>query len=170
MDSDLVDGSGRSLDEGDGVADRLEVLDLVVGDLDAEVLLGGDDDLDHGQRVDVQVVDERLVELDVLGGDAGDLVDDVGETGDGSLRVVAMLASLLLLVNSEGRWQSASLQSGRCAQGRVTTWAAYARPAPKAMSSAVSPLLASPVPIIRSSASGIEAAEVLPWSRCRGRP
>src|SRR4051794_29748141 len=68
-----------ALDEGDGVADGLEVLDLVVGDLDVELLLGGDDDLDHGQRVDVEVLDERLVELDVVGGNAGDLVDDVGE-------------------------------------------------------------------------------------------
>src|SRR4051812_28913375 len=69
------------LDEGDGVADGLEVLDLVVGDGDAELLLGGDDDLDHGQRVHVQVVDEGLVQLNVVGVDAGDLVDDVGEVG-----------------------------------------------------------------------------------------
>ena len=48
---------------------------------DAELLLGGDDDLDHGQGVDVEVVDERLVELDVVGVDAGDLVDDLGEVG-----------------------------------------------------------------------------------------
>src|SRR6478735_10668187 len=71
----------RALDEGDGVAHGLEVLDLVVGDRDAELLLGGDDDLDHGQRVHVQVVHERLVELDVVGVDAGDLVDDLGEVG-----------------------------------------------------------------------------------------
>src|SRR3954447_20875037 len=70
-----------ALDEGDGVAHGLEVLDLVVGDLDVELLLGGHDDLDHGQRVDVEVVDERLVELDVVGGNAGDLVDDVSEVG-----------------------------------------------------------------------------------------
>src|SRR3954454_10417516 len=75
-------GSGlRALDEGDGVADGLQVLDLVVGDRDAELLLGGDDDLDHGQRVHVQVVHEGLVELDVVGVDAGDLVDDLGEVG-----------------------------------------------------------------------------------------
>src|SRR5690349_7152280 len=70
-----------ALDERDGVADGLEVLDLVVGDLDVELLLGGHDDLDHGERVDVEVVDERLVELDVVGGNAGHLVDDVGEVG-----------------------------------------------------------------------------------------
>ena len=46
----------------------------------------------------------------------------------------------------------------------MTTCAAYARPAPKAMNRAVSPLLASPSSISRSSASGIEAAEVLPCS------
>src|SRR6478735_2601699 len=69
------------LDERDGVADGLEVLHLVVGDRDAELLLGGDDHLDHGQRVHVEVVDERLVELYVVGVDAGDLVDDLGEVG-----------------------------------------------------------------------------------------
>ncbi|EGJ77648.1 putative 3-oxoacyl-ACP synthase II [Streptomyces sp. Tu6071] len=65
-----------------GVADGLEVLDVVVGDLDVEALLGGDDDLDHGQRVDVQVIGEGLVQLDVLDRDTGDLVHDLGETGD----------------------------------------------------------------------------------------
>src|SRR6188768_3866555 len=69
------------LDEGDGVADGLEVLDLVVGDLDAELLLGGHHDLDHGQRVDVQVVGERLVLGDVVGVHAGDLLEDLGEAG-----------------------------------------------------------------------------------------
>jgi hypothetical protein len=34
-----------ALDVGDGVAHGLEVLDLVIGDGDAELLLGGDDDL-----------------------------------------------------------------------------------------------------------------------------
>ena len=51
-------------DEVDGVADGLEVLDLVVGDRDAELLLGGHDDLDHGQGVDVEVVDELQVDVD----------------------------------------------------------------------------------------------------------
>ncbi len=45
-----------------------------------------------------------------------------------------------------------------------TTWAAYAKPAPNAMKSAVSPLFAWPVRRSWSSASGIEAAEVLPCS------
>src|SRR5689334_18956904 len=75
--------SGLVLEDVVGrVADRLEVLDVVVRDLDVEALFGGDDDLDHGQRVDVQVVGEGLVQLDVLGGDPGDLVDDLGETFD----------------------------------------------------------------------------------------
>src|SRR5699024_10581081 len=36
------------LDVGGGVADGLEVLHLVVGDLHTELLLGGHHDLDHG--------------------------------------------------------------------------------------------------------------------------
>lgn len=43
--------------------------------------------------------------------------------------------------------------------------AAYTRPAPKPMTSAVSPLFASPVARSRSIASGIEAADVLPVVR-----
>jgi hypothetical protein len=63
-------------DERDRVADGLEVLDLAVGDLHAPLVLGGHDDLHHRQRVDVEVVDERLVGLNVLDRDAGNLVDD----------------------------------------------------------------------------------------------
>src|SRR5882757_6797231 len=37
-----------ALDERHRVADGLQVLDLVVGDLDGELLLGGHHDLDHG--------------------------------------------------------------------------------------------------------------------------
>ena len=54
-------------DEVDGVADGLEVLDLFVGDLDVELLLGVDDDRHHRDRVDVEVVGERLVQLDRVG-------------------------------------------------------------------------------------------------------
>ena len=39
-------GAGVLLEELDGVADGLEVLDLVVGDAHAELLLGRHDDLD----------------------------------------------------------------------------------------------------------------------------
>src|SRR5690625_4568723 len=74
-------GALGALDVGDGVSDGLQVLDVIVGDRDAELLFGGDDHLDHRQRVDVEVVGERLVECDVVGGYAGDLVDDLGEVG-----------------------------------------------------------------------------------------
>src|SRR4051812_44251327 len=87
-----------ALDERDRVTDRLEVLHLVVGDRDAELLLGGHDHLDHGQGVDVEVVDEGLVELDVIGIDAGDLVDDLGEVGADLLSGchLAFLSSFLM--------------------------------------------------------------------------
>jgi hypothetical protein len=69
------------LDVGDGVADSLEVLHLVVGDLDAELFLGGHHDLDHRQRVDVQVVGEGLFLGDVVRVHAGDLLEDLGQAG-----------------------------------------------------------------------------------------
>src|SRR2546423_5179449 len=67
------------LDVRDRVAHRGQVLDRVVPDLHAELLLGGHDDLDHGQRVDVQVAGERLVQLHLGLVDARDLFDDLGE-------------------------------------------------------------------------------------------
>src|SRR5450759_5163112 len=73
-------GSGLSaLDVGDGVADGTEVLRVVIGDRDAELVLAAVDDLDHRQRVDVEVVGERLVELHVLDRDTRDVVDDLSE-------------------------------------------------------------------------------------------
>src|SRR5689334_7240147 len=116
------------LDEGDGVAHGLEVLDLVVGDGHAELLLGGHDDLDHGERVDVEVVHEGLVQLDVVGVDAGHLVDDLGEVGAdffgaGHGAFPSSVWVLLGLVWSE--------LAGGAGQGTVTTWAAYDSPAPK---------------------------------------
>src|SRR5699024_8734728 len=68
-----------ALDVLDGVADGGEVLDLFVGDADVELLLGVDHDGHHRDGVDVEVVGEGLVELDVLGGDTGLLVHDLGE-------------------------------------------------------------------------------------------
>src|SRR6478672_4968110 len=152
----------RALDEGDGVADGLEVLDLVVGDGHAELLLGGHDDLDHGERVDVEVVHEGLVQLDVVGVDAGHLVDDVGTDffGGGHGAFPSFRCGASWLVETRG----GAGRAGWCDQGTVTTWAAYASPAPKAMRRAVSPLRASPSSIIRSRASGTDAADVLPWS------
>ena len=70
----------RALNEGDRVADGLEVLDLVVGDANAETLLGVDDNRHHRQRVDVEVVGEGLVELDLSGVDAGLFVDDFSQS------------------------------------------------------------------------------------------
>src|ERR671920_928145 len=69
------------LDVGHGVAHGLEILHLVVGDLDAELLLGGHHDLDHGQGVDVQVVGEGLPLGDVVRVHPGDLLEDLGEAG-----------------------------------------------------------------------------------------
>src|SRR3954451_11654441 len=109
-----------ALDERDRVTDRLQVLDLVVGDRDAELLLGGHDDLDHGQGVDVEVVDEGLVELDVIGIDAGDLVDDLGEVGADLLSGCHLAFSLSFL---GGSWLVMRWGFGG-GQGRTTTCAA----------------------------------------------
>src|SRR3954453_16339469 len=155
-------GSGLLLlDVPDGVADGLEVLHLVIGDGHAELLLSGDHDLDHRQRVDVEVLREGLVELDVVGVDAGDLVDEPGQAGadlpggyhGGFLFRLGVGASIGWCV----------VQNSVVPQGTVITWAAYARPAPNAISSAVSPGLASPLSTMALSASGMEAADVLPW-------
>src|SRR5690606_18123333 len=76
-----ADGSAPLLlDVVDDVLNRLQVLELVVGDLHAELVLCGDGDLDHRQRVDVEVVHEALLRGDLGRGATGDLVDDFGET------------------------------------------------------------------------------------------
>lgn len=62
-----------------GVADGLEVLDILVWDIHVEALLGCDDDLDHRESVNIEVFGEGLVKLDVLVRDTGDLVEDLGE-------------------------------------------------------------------------------------------
>src|SRR6478609_2209699 len=74
-----------AFDVGDRVSHRLQVGQLVVRDLDAELVLGLHGDLDHGQRVDVEVVGEGLVGADVGGAHAGDLLDDLGQSGEGVL-------------------------------------------------------------------------------------
>ena len=78
------------LPTNDTSVDRGEVLQLVVGDLDAELVLGGDGDLHHRQRVDVQVVDEALARRDVVRGHAGDLLDDFAGPGKNLLVVMAV--------------------------------------------------------------------------------
>src|SRR6266487_4125613 len=75
-------GYGRAADVVDDVLNRLEVLQLVIGDLHAELVLRGDRDLDHRQAVDVQIVDERLVRADLVGRNTGDLVNDLPEPGE----------------------------------------------------------------------------------------
>src|SRR4051812_26027262 len=69
------------LDEADRVPDGLDVAQFVVGDGDTELVLDGGRDLDHRQRVDVEVVGERLLGRGVGGGHPGDLLEDLGPTG-----------------------------------------------------------------------------------------
>src|SRR4029079_19610374 len=83
-------------DEAHRVADRLEVLDLVVGDAHAELLLGVDDDRRHRQRVDAEVSLQGLVEPDVGGVQTGLCVDDLGETVEDLLLALSHEANSLL--------------------------------------------------------------------------
>src|SRR3954453_4140833 len=69
------------LDEADRVADGLDVAQLVVGDGDTELVLDRGGDLDHRQRVDVEVVGERLLGSGVGRGHPGHLLQDLGQTG-----------------------------------------------------------------------------------------
>ena len=83
------------------VLDRDEVLDVVVRDLHAELLLGVHDDGHHGDGVDVEVVRERLVRLDRVGLQAGLLVDDLRQAGkDVSFAVCHFLSFSLLPAGS----------------------------------------------------------------------
>src|SRR5690348_8975666 len=70
------------LDVGDGVTHGLEAGEILVGDLHAVLVLGLHGDLDHRQRVDVQVIDERLLDRHLGGLDAGHLFDDLAELFD----------------------------------------------------------------------------------------
>src|SRR5665648_529135 len=78
----------RARDEGHGVADGGEVLDLVVGDADRELLLGEGDDRHHRQGVDVEVVGEGLLRRDGVSGQPGLLADDLGQAGQDLLLAV----------------------------------------------------------------------------------
>src|SRR4249920_336552 len=98
----------------DDVLDRLEVLQLVVRDLHPELVLGGHRDLDHRQRVDIEVVDEALVGGDLVGGDTGDLVDDLAETGQDFLlgHGHLLVFSFISLWSTRGRSPGARARLG----------------------------------------------------------
>src|SRR5215469_2017990 len=102
--------SGRNVcaaDVVDDVLNGLQVLQLVVGDLDPELVLSRHGDLDHRQRVDVEVVHEALVRGDLVGGDARDLVDDFPEAGQDFLfghGHYPCSPSLLVGFSAPGRW------------------------------------------------------------------
>src|SRR3954469_10859303 len=102
------------LDEVDGVADGLDVGQLVVGDGDAELVLDGRGDLDHRQGVDVEVVGERLLRGRVGGRDAGDLLQDLGQTG---LDVLAAHAGSSLSKGALRRAGNAAVGRDRTSRG-----------------------------------------------------
>src|SRR5271170_7647862 len=72
----------HALDVVDHVADGAKTGQVLVGDLHAVLVLGLHCDSDRGQRVEVQVVDERHFNGDLGRFDAGHLLDDLGESGD----------------------------------------------------------------------------------------
>ena len=74
-------------DVGDGVADGLDLLGLLVGDRDAELLLERHDELDDVERVGAEVVDERGLLGDVVLLDVELLDDDCLRPSRRSLRV-----------------------------------------------------------------------------------
>src|SRR5215469_2395851 len=117
---------GRPADVIDHVLDGLEVLELVVGNLNAELVLSRYRDLDHRQRVDVQVVDERLVWGDLVGGNAGHLVDDLAEAfqdlliGHGHGLCTPLSVSVLLY---RGKLRP-GIREPEPGQGTVITWPA----------------------------------------------
>src|SRR4030095_5086047 len=90
----IASGSGVLQDVGDSVSHGLEVLHLIVWDLYAELLLGRYDDLDHGERVDIEVLGERLLLGHVIGVDPGDLFEDLGEASGGFVTGPGVLVAL----------------------------------------------------------------------------
>src|SRR5215218_8134992 len=95
--ADARDSALVLLDVVHGVADGLDVAELVVGDGDAELVLDGGGDLDHRQRVDIEVLGEGLLRGGVGRRHAGDLLQDLGQTG---LDVLAAHAGVLSLWGS----------------------------------------------------------------------
>ena len=99
------------------VADGLELRQFVVGDLDAELLLGGHRDLDHRQRVDVEVVDEALLVADVAGATSATSL----RISASPARISSVVATVWVFLSVEGvrRLGMDGVQSGAS-----TTWAA----------------------------------------------
>src|SRR6476469_1510074 len=111
----------RAGDEGDGVADGLEVLDLAVRDAHAELLLGVDDDRHHREGVDVEVLGEGLVHLDGRGVEAGLLVDDLGKTLEDLLLGLSHLsAPCFVLAVRAGGGAGAVIRGGWRSLARMT--------------------------------------------------
>src|SRR5579875_303469 len=112
----------RALDVLDDVLDCLQVLELVVGDLDAELLLRRDRYLHHRQRVDVQVVHEGLLGSYLVGGNSCHLIDDLAEAREDFLVCHGHLVVLSFLC------RCGPLPAGQAGavrgQGTVITWAA----------------------------------------------
>ena len=70
------------LDVRDGVADRTQFTQILVGNLYAVAILELHGDFHHGQRIDIKVVDKGLLLGDFRGLDTGNLFDYLGEAGD----------------------------------------------------------------------------------------
>src|SRR6185437_11910109 len=82
----LAPGSARCLgQEGHGIAEGLDGLGGIVGDLDREFLFEGHHELDLVERIGAQVVDEAglfgdllRIDIEVLDDDLPDAISDIG--------------------------------------------------------------------------------------------
>lgn len=109
----------------DGVANGFDVLGLFVRDLNAELLVAGVDDLDHGQRVDVEVVNEGLLKGDLGLVDTSDVIDDVSHVGkDLSLSAMMIVPLLVVILGLCARSLWVFSRDERGVQGRRMTWPA----------------------------------------------
>src|SRR5690242_17247703 len=88
------EGSGRvRLDVVRRVLDGLDALGVLLGDLELELLLEGEDELDDGERVGLEIVDERGLRPELLGGDLELLADDLLDLGFDGFRHGTFLLS-----------------------------------------------------------------------------